>query len=89
MRSFADDISFSYSGHDDELKKIVVSSDLRQLNECSRKLLSIPEPPSRNNDIFKNGKEDLNFTMKNNKTTVENISNSDKKHLNILQKPKS
>lgn len=46
-RLFADGTSFSYSGHDEELVQSVVSRDLRQLDEWSRKWLMSFNPPLR------------------------------------------
>ena len=65
-RLFADDTSFSYSGHDEELIQSVVSRDLRQLDEWSRKWLMSFNPEKTEIMMFSNNEiQNLNFTMNN------------------------
>ncbi|XP_071123817.1 uncharacterized protein [Mytilus edulis] len=65
-RLFADDTSFSYSGHDEKLIQSVVSRDLRQLDEWSRKWLMSFNPEKTEIMMFSNNEiQNLNFTMNN------------------------
>ena len=53
-RLFADDISFSYSSHDELQIKSVIDHDLRELDEWSRKWLMCFHPNETEIMIFSN-----------------------------------